>query len=192
MAFITESVDSRNHVIVAVSVTAGLAASALRFGLLDMVVGLVVALLILWSAIELTVDLLRTSSDGRIDLAHYGFWVHDVYEHFCTKFVRHWLLRLVARQEVPTRTELLERVRATADFSDNPWMKAVGLDRPWLTESAIEENLNEILSRGWATGDDHLLLTEAGKRYLEKHPRFAPRPRHLSHTKGGYNEDQVE
>jgi hypothetical protein len=73
MAFITESVDSRNHVIVAVSVTAGLAASALQFGLLDMVVGLAVALLILWSAIELAVDLLRSSSDGQIDLARYGF-----------------------------------------------------------------------------------------------------------------------
>lgn len=43
MAFIAESVDSRNHVIVALAVTAGLAASLLRFGLLDMLVGLAVA-----------------------------------------------------------------------------------------------------------------------------------------------------
>lgn len=41
MAFITESVDSRNHMIAALGVTAGLVASVLHFGWLDMLVGLV-------------------------------------------------------------------------------------------------------------------------------------------------------
>lgn len=52
MAFITGSVDSRNHVSVAQGVTAGLMGSLLQFGLLDMLIGLVVALLILWSAVN--------------------------------------------------------------------------------------------------------------------------------------------
>jgi hypothetical protein len=72
MTFIAESIDSRNHVIVALSVTAGLAASLLRFGLLDMLVGLVVAILILWSGIQLVIDLLKASSDEKVDLSHYG------------------------------------------------------------------------------------------------------------------------
>jgi hypothetical protein len=42
LALIAQSVDSRNHVIVAASVTAGLVASLLRFGLLDTFVGLAV------------------------------------------------------------------------------------------------------------------------------------------------------
>jgi hypothetical protein len=79
MAFIAESVDSRNHVIVALAVTAGLVASLLHFGLLDMLVGLAVAVLILWSAIDLAVDLMRSSS-GQVDLSRYGFWLQHVYE----------------------------------------------------------------------------------------------------------------
>ena len=47
MALITQSIDSRNHVIVGVSVTAGLVAALLNFGLLDALVGLAVAILIL-------------------------------------------------------------------------------------------------------------------------------------------------
>jgi hypothetical protein len=43
LALITQSVDSRNHVIVAASVTAGLIASRLDFPLLDTLVGLAVA-----------------------------------------------------------------------------------------------------------------------------------------------------
>jgi len=50
LALITQSVDSRNHVIVAASVTVGLIALLLRFPLLDTLVGLAVAVLILKSA----------------------------------------------------------------------------------------------------------------------------------------------
>ena len=59
LALITQSVDSRNHVIVAAGVTAGLVAALLRYPLLDTLVGLAVALLILKSAVELAVEILR-------------------------------------------------------------------------------------------------------------------------------------
>ncbi|MCP4965235.1 MAG: cation transporter, partial [bacterium] len=49
LALITQSVDSRNHVLVAFGVTVGLVASLLQFSLLDTLVGLAVALLILKS-----------------------------------------------------------------------------------------------------------------------------------------------
>jgi Co/Zn/Cd efflux system component len=105
MTFIAESVDSRNHVIVALSVIAGLAASLLRFGLLDTLVGLVVAILILWSAIQLVVDLLRSSADEKVDLSHYGFWLLNAYEHFRDSHLREWMLYLVDQREVQTRGE---------------------------------------------------------------------------------------
>jgi hypothetical protein len=91
MAFIAESVDSRNHVVVALAVTAGLVASLLHFGLLDMLVGLGVAILILWSAIELAIDLVR-SSGGQVDLSRYGFWLQHVYEQGRETYLRDWML----------------------------------------------------------------------------------------------------
>jgi hypothetical protein len=141
MAFIAESVDSRNHVIVALAVTAGLIASLLHFGLLDMLVGLVVAILILWSAIELAIELVR-SSGGQVDLSRYGFWLQHVYEQGRETYLRDWMLAIVDRREVATRGELAAHIRQAVDFQDNPWLRSVGLNRQLLADSVIEQGLN--------------------------------------------------
>jgi ferrous-iron efflux pump FieF len=177
MAFITESVDSRNHVIVALGVMAGLIASLLRFGLLDMLVGLAIALLILWSAVELVVDLVRSSADGQVDLTRYGFWLQGVYERARKGFLKNMALYLVESQQVRTRPELLERVRRFVDFRDNPWMQAVGLDRQLATDPLIEQTLDEIFQQGWVIDQEPLILSEEGEKYLEKPNRHRRRRR---------------
>jgi Co/Zn/Cd efflux system component len=145
MAFIAESVDSRNHVIVALSVTAGLIAALLKFGLLDMLVGLVVALLILWSAVGLLIDLVKSSSGEKIDLSHYGFWMSNVYEHFRDTHLKEWMLYLVDHGEVRTKAELVDRAHQAFDFRNNPWMKMVGLDRQFATVPNSEQILDELI-----------------------------------------------
>jgi hypothetical protein len=177
MAFITESVDSRNHVIVALGVMAGLIASLLRFGLLDMLVGLAIALLILWSAIELVVDLVRTSADGQVDLTRYGFWLQGVYEQARKRFLKNLAMYLVESRQVRTKPELLERVRRSVDFRDNPWMQAVGLDRQFATDPLIEQTLDEIFRQGWVIDQEPLILSEEGEKYLKKPNRHRRRRR---------------
>lgn len=168
MAFITESIDSRNHIIVALSVTAGLMASLLHFGLLDMLVGLVVALLILWSAIQLVVDLVRSSADEQAGLAHYGFWLQNIYERMRDAHLRAWMLSLVARQEVQTRADLANRARQAFDFRYNPWMKLVGLDRQFASDATIVQSLNELFFHGWVLDQEPLIISETGMEYLNK------------------------
>jgi hypothetical protein len=177
MAFITESVDSRNHVIVALGVMAGLIASLLRFSLLDMLVGLAIALLILWSAIELVVDLVRTSADGQVDLTRYGFWLQGVYEQARKGFLKNLAMYLVESRQVRTKPELLERVRRSVDFRDNPWMQAVGLDRQFATDPLIEQTLDEIFRQGWVIDQEPLILSEEGEKYLKKPNRHRRRRR---------------
>jgi Co/Zn/Cd efflux system component len=178
MAFIAESVDSRNHMIVALSVTAGLTASLLRFGLLDMLVGLVVAILILWSAIQLVVDLLRSSADEKVDLSHYGFWLLNVYEHFRDTHLREWMLYLVDHGEVQTRDDLVDRAHQAFDFRNNPWMKLVGLDRQFANDAAIEQSLDELFSHGWVLNQEPLILSYEGKEYLKRQSKRR-RGRHM-------------
>jgi Co/Zn/Cd efflux system component len=178
MAFIAESVDSRNHVIVALSVTAGLAASLLRFGLLDMLVGLVVAILILWSAIQLVIDLLRSSADEKADLSRYGFWLQNVYEHFRDTHLKEWMLYLVDQREVQTRADLVERVHQAFDFRNNPWMKMIGVDRQFASETEVEQILDEIFSQGLLIGQEPLSISKAGNEYLRKQSKH--RRRHLA------------
>jgi Co/Zn/Cd efflux system component len=167
MAFITESVDSRNHVIVALSVTAGLTASLLRFGLLDMLVGLVVAILILWSAIELAADLVRSSGDKEVNLSHYRFWLQDVYEHLRNAHLKDWMLYLVDRQEVQTIGDVMDRARQAFDFRNNPWMKLIGLDWQFANDLVIEQNLNELISRGLLVDQEPLIISSEGKKHLK-------------------------
>jgi hypothetical protein len=168
MAFITESIDSRNHVIVALSVTAGLIASLLHFGVLDMLVGLVVAILILWSALQLTVDLVRSSGNEQDGISHYGFWMEKVYGHYRDAHLQRWMLDLVDCQEVRTRAELVERACQAFDYRNNPWMELVGLNRRFASDKTVELNLNELFSRGWVLDQEPLLISEIGKEYLDK------------------------
>jgi hypothetical protein len=166
MAFIAESVDSRNHVIVALAVTAGLVASLLHFGLLDMLVGLVVAILILWSAIELAVDLVRSSGSGQVDLSRYGFWLQHVYEHGRTAYLRDWMLSAVDGREVRMRDELAAHIRQAVDFRDNPWLKSVGLNRQLASDLVIDQSVDELFSGGWVVDQGPLMLSPKGKEVL--------------------------
>jgi Co/Zn/Cd efflux system component len=168
MAFITESVDSRNHIIVALGVTAGLAASLLHFGALDMLVGLLVALLILWSAIQLLIDLVRSSADEKVVLSHYGFWLLSAYQHLRNDHLKRWMLTLVDRQEVQTRSELMERTRQAFDYRDNRWMRMMGLDRQFASDPVIAENLDELFSSSWLEDQSPLMLSHKGKKYLQR------------------------
>jgi hypothetical protein len=171
MTFIAESVDARNHVIVALSVTAGLVASLLHFGLLDMLVGLVVAILILWSAIQLVIDLVCSSADDKVDLSRYGFWLLNVYKYFRDKFLKLWMLQLINQRKVQARANLVERVRRDFDFRNNPWMKVVGLDRQFVYETEIEQDLNELFACGLVFNEESPVVSQAGKKYLKWHQK---------------------
>lgn len=55
VALIAQSIDSRNHVIAGVGVMIGMTGSLLQFSFLDSIIGFAVALLIIQSAIELSI-----------------------------------------------------------------------------------------------------------------------------------------
>jgi hypothetical protein len=168
MSFVAESVDSRNHIFVALGVTAGLAASLLHFGLLDMFVGLAVAALILWSAIELALALVRSSPERPLDLSHYGFWVEGVYEQQRDAYFRDWMLFLVDRGEAQTRGDLAAQLRQVSDLRDNPWLRAVGLNRQIMGDTAQEESLDSLFCEGWVLDQKPLALTSKGRKQLRR------------------------
>ena len=162
MAFITESVDSRNHVIIAVSVMAGLLASILRFGILDMLVGTAVAVLILYSAIELAVDLLRSASTGQLNYSHYGFWLQGVYEHFRDAHLRLWILGLIHCGDAQTKGDLIDRAHNAFDFQGNPMMRLLGFDRQFANDKDIDRILDQLISRGWVIDQEPLTMSQEG------------------------------
>jgi len=129
-----------------------------------------VAVLILWSAIGLAIDLAR-STNGQVDLSRYGFWLQHVCEQGRETYLRDWMLSMVDGQEVRTRDELATCIRQAVDFQDNPWLKSVGLNRQLLADSVIEQGLDELFSGGWVVDQEPLILSPKGKEYVERHTR---------------------
>ncbi len=172
---IAQSIDSRNHVLVAVGVTAALVAAWFRFTLLDHIVGIVVAVLILRGALELLVDLVRSGDDEELDLSKYGFSRLEKHRHRQT--VR-WLLFEIDKKHITTREALLRQARAATDFERIASLKALGLHQPSKHEEKLRGAVEEIFERGLAAetvasaGNESpeqisaLRLTEAGEAEL--------------------------
>jgi Co/Zn/Cd efflux system component len=168
LALITQSVDSRNHVIVAASVTAGLVASLLRFGLLDTLVGLAVAILILKSAIELAIETIRTFGEEEIDLSRHRMGLVERYERLRQAQLRDWMLYVVENGGVSARAELISQARDALDFQDNPALRELGLAQQPQTAELIARGLEELLERGWLAGDEALSVTGSGRAHLKQ------------------------
>jgi Co/Zn/Cd efflux system component len=167
MALIIQSVDSRNHIIVATSVTAGLVASLLRFPMLDTLVGLGVALLILKSAVELAVETVHSLGEEETDLSHFEFGLTKQYDKFRQAQLRDWMLYLVDKQGIETRAELAARASQALDFDRIPAARAMGLAKgqPQPAE-LIERSLAELFQHGWLAGEERLSVTDAGRKHL--------------------------
>jgi cation diffusion facilitator family transporter len=168
LALITQSVDSRNHVIVAFGVTAGLIASLRRFSFLDTLVGLIVAALILKSAVELGIETIRSMKEGEVDLSRYRMGLLDRYEQFRKAQLRDWMLYLVDREEVTTLAALRLRACQAFDFTGNPALSGFGLDPMDEVNQRVDHSLHDLYEQGWLIGDDRLVVSEAGRDHLSK------------------------
>ena len=168
LALITQSVDSRNHVIVAASVTVGLIASLLRFPLLDTLVGLTVAVLILKSAVDLAIELIRSLSHEEVDLSRYRFRIVSKYNQFRQAQLRDWMLYLVEEQRAETRTELIAQAHQALDFGKNPMLRELGLEKLSQASAMIEQSMANLFDRGWLIEEEQLSVTDTGKDHLRQ------------------------
>jgi protein-S-isoprenylcysteine O-methyltransferase Ste14/Co/Zn/Cd efflux system component len=163
---IAQSVDSRNHVIVAVGVGVGLLAAHFELLLLDQLVGLGVALLILKGAVELLVDLVRSGSEDEVDLSRYGFTRLESHRH--RQLVR-WFLYEIETGRVTSRSRLQEEVRSATDFSRIASFRALGIEEQPGAEAKIARAVDELFGKELARESDvGLELTEGGRHELER------------------------
>jgi DNA-binding PadR family transcriptional regulator len=169
IALITQSVDSRNHVIVAASVTAGLIASLLQFPLLDTLVGLAVSLLILKSAIELTIEMIRSLKEEEVDLSAYEFGLAIQFKKFRENQLRNWMLYLVDREGIRTRSELVRRGGLALDANQIFGLQAMGLfQKQTQAREMVDQCLSELIERGWVEEDKQMSVTDSGKKRLRR------------------------
>ena len=106
------------------------------------------------------------------------------YAQFRQAQLRDWMLYLVEKEKVLTQAELRARACQAFDFSDNPALRGLGLDRPSEASELVEQSLHELYERGWLVGNERLGATDAGREHLSRLMRGARRERHRLSTGG--------
>ena len=178
MPLITQSVDSRNHVLVAASVTAGLVASRMRFPLLDTLVGLAVACLILRSALELAIETVRAINDEQADLSRYAMPPAEWYNQFRQGQLGDWMLYMVDRANAKTKAELARQAQQALDFRSNPTLRALGLVSEAPGGQLVQQSLEQLLEGGFLVDDGQLQVTPAGQERVQRSMRPTRAERH--------------
>ena len=161
---IAQSLDSRNHILVAGGVTAGLIASALHFPLIDHLVGILVAVLILKGAVELLIELIKSEGEEGIDLSKYGFKRFE--QHRQEQFIR-WLLYEIDRGEIASKESMKQEARVATDFSKIETFKALGIEQQTNRDEMIETAVEAVFTRGFVR-EEPFELTEKGRQELER------------------------
>lgn len=159
MALITQSVDSRNHVIVAGGVLVGLVFSSFGIYLADTLVGLAVAALILKSGVELLIDLFRMLRGETLDLSRFQMGISKRYHEFRRSQLSDWMIYMVGRQGIDTLERLAEAARESMDFGDNPALRELGLSKVNASSDMVSEAVAYLT-------DQKLVLVESGQVQL--------------------------
>lgn len=167
MALITQSIDSRNHVIVAASVTVGLIAAAFNVPFLDTLVGTVVAALILKSAVEIALEVIRNWNAEAFDLSSYRLGLLERYKTFRQDQFCQWLLFLVYGGHVTTREGLRRQAQDALNFDGNRTLNELGFTGQLDRRKAAEDAIETVFAEGWLVDGDTIQLTEVGRAHLE-------------------------
>lgn len=161
---ITQSIDSRNHVIAAISVLAGLIAAGLNFVWLDIAVGLAFALLICKSAVELLVDLIKGANGEESKNSKF---IPAFYIKHKDRACRLWIMNIIRTDDISSTRDLVVLVKEKFDTSDNRTLMAFNKEVYHDLDSICEKYVNDLISNEYITKGQPIRLTAKGELLLE-------------------------
>ena len=167
MPIVAQSVDSRNHLLVAGGVGVSFLASYLGLPMLDLIVGLVIALMILKGAWDLLVDMIKQQKEGEIDLSGYGF---QFFEKHRQRHMIRWFLSEIDRGRIRTREQLDQEAVLSVDFEQIPQLQAFGVADSSAAKEAAAQTVEQLFDDGYLREDPQdgqmLSLTNKGEKEL--------------------------
>ncbi|MFO7881546.1 MAG: cation transporter [Kosmotogaceae bacterium] len=173
VALITQSIDSRNHILIAITIFFALIASMLHIPFLDSIVGIFISGLILKSAIDLFIELLKSRNEEEIDLSKYGF---TFYNTLRITQLKRWLLYQIDKGEITTKDQMKAEAYSALDFQEVEGLKALGLDELGDKDEMIEKSLTSLKKEKLIheVGGKLILTKEGFKELQEMHILGSP------------------
>ncbi|MCF7944713.1 MAG: cation transporter [Spirochaetia bacterium] len=156
LAITAQSIDSRNHLLTAAGVLLSFFASWLGTPLVDLLIGLVIALIILKSSWNLFFDIRRNTNNEQIDFSVYGF---PVFEKFRDNQMTQWLLFQIHSGNIENRQQLFYEASLSVHFENNNQLEVLGLSNSDTYKTRIREICKLLF-------DDHLVLEKNNSLYL--------------------------
>jgi hypothetical protein len=103
-----------------------------------------------------------------VDLSRCSMGLVERYTQFRQTQLCDWMLYLVEKEKVATQAELRARASQAFDFSDNPALRGLGLDRQREAGDLVEQSLQTLYERGWLVGEEQLNATDEGREHLNR------------------------
>jgi hypothetical protein len=166
LPLISQSIDSRNHIIVALGVAAGLVAARMNFGLLDTLLGLGVAILILKSACELGIETVKALRGEEVDYSKYEPRVVGKYRETKERQLRDWILYLVDRKGPIGSAELHSLAEEALDFGQVALLSQLRMAEDGDPHNRVENAIAALRDGEFISGQDRISTTAAGQREI--------------------------
>lgn len=165
IAIIAQSVDSRNHLLVAAGVCISFIAFRLGTPLVDLLTGLIISLIILKSSWELFRDIRRSKNHETVDFSAYGF---TIFNKFKEKQISQWLLYMVYSGKIENKQQLLYEAEFSVQFEQNNQLEAIGMADSRGFKSQINTICDSLLKNQLILENENsLILSEKGKQQLK-------------------------
>jgi Co/Zn/Cd efflux system component len=170
LSLLSQSVDSRNHVYQAGAVIVGLVFALFRVYVVDALVGLVVAGLMLRSAIELTIEVTKARKGGELDTSHFERGYERAWSQHQLRQFECWLLSLL--NEAHAREDILVHYKDVYSTDDLPVVKHFSPASAFNLPARLDKMLASLQERRLIAADGGLYRTTTdGQSLLGKSVR---------------------
>ncbi len=167
-AVLTQSFDSQNHVLTSLGVLISLILSKAGLVWPDIIIGLLIAILIMKSAFQLGLDLIRSNRGDEFNFNAYQPKIMTFYNWLEIKQLKRWVLVFIHNHRPIDLQNLKQQATAALDFRNNVTLQYIGKNQPGNFPEKVETAFNKLKQDNLITISDRINITEHGQKYLEK------------------------
>jgi Co/Zn/Cd efflux system component/ribosomal protein S19E (S16A) len=176
LSLFSQSVDSANHVLIAVAVLVGIAFAAVGLPIVDSLVSLGVATLIIKSGIELSIETAKTAKGEKTDFSRFKARWEKQLANFRHDYFKFWIL--IKTEKPISFEELCLESDRTFQTENSAYLKDFGpnVSEEFDFKESGKALLHELVGQGWIMKKDgKFQIAETGREKLKERLKRARR-----------------